>query len=161
MRFANVRAGTWYIQKGTRVRISLWGSLMFGRVPGTRPNTSESHSEISTRVPVHGMVRDFDDFADSNAHGCHAMRTGGKGKTLQHAHGRHAMRTAAKRLPSLPRRDALAGVGGLSRAEPRLCRPGRKGEPCRHGVLSRSLAAHLAHLRTRVVPLRPRRPSSW
>ena len=24
---------------------------MFGRVPGTRPNLSESHSEISTRVP--------------------------------------------------------------------------------------------------------------
>ena len=24
---------------------------MFGRVPGTRPNISESHSEISTRVP--------------------------------------------------------------------------------------------------------------
>ena len=47
------------IQKGTRVLISLWGSLMFGRVPknrrawqlGTRPNISESHSEISTRVP--------------------------------------------------------------------------------------------------------------
>ena len=32
MGFANVRAGTW-------------------RVPGTRPNISESHSEISTRVP--------------------------------------------------------------------------------------------------------------
>ena len=30
------------IQKGTRVLISL---------PGTRPNTSESHSEMSTRVP--------------------------------------------------------------------------------------------------------------
>ena len=39
------------IQKGTRVLISLWDSLMFGRVPGTRPNISESHSEISTRVP--------------------------------------------------------------------------------------------------------------
>ena len=26
------------IQKGTRVLISLWDSLMFGRVPGTRPN---------------------------------------------------------------------------------------------------------------------------
>ena len=39
------------IQKGTRVLISLWNSLMFGRVPGTRPNISESHSEISTRVP--------------------------------------------------------------------------------------------------------------
>ena len=38
------------IQKGTRVRISLWGSLMFGRVPGTRPNISEPHSEIRTRV---------------------------------------------------------------------------------------------------------------
>ena len=24
---------------------------MFGRVPGTRPNISESHSEMSTRVP--------------------------------------------------------------------------------------------------------------
>ena len=24
---------------------------MFGRVPGTRPNISESHSEVSTRVP--------------------------------------------------------------------------------------------------------------
>ena len=31
------------IQKGTRVLISLWDSLMFGRVPGSR--------EISTRVP--------------------------------------------------------------------------------------------------------------
>ena len=39
------------IQKGTRVLISLWDSPMFGRVPGTRPNISESHSEISTRVP--------------------------------------------------------------------------------------------------------------
>ena len=39
------------IQTGTRVRISLWDSLMFGRVPGTRSNISESHSEISTRVP--------------------------------------------------------------------------------------------------------------
>ena len=38
-------------RKGTRVLISLWYSLMFGRVPGTRPNISESHSEISTRVP--------------------------------------------------------------------------------------------------------------
>ena len=53
--------GTWWrydartrpaIQKGTRVLISLWDSLMFGRVPGTRPNISESHSEISTLVPV-------------------------------------------------------------------------------------------------------------
>ena len=39
------------IQKGTRVLIFLWDSLMYGRVPGTRPNISESHSEISTRVP--------------------------------------------------------------------------------------------------------------
>ena len=46
------------IQKGARVLISLWDSLMFGRVPkngaaflGTLPNISESHSEISTRVP--------------------------------------------------------------------------------------------------------------
>ena len=41
------------IQKGARVLISLWDSLMFGRVPGTRPNISESHSKIvlSTRVP--------------------------------------------------------------------------------------------------------------
>ena len=46
------------IQKGARVLISLWDSLMFGRVPknaapflGTRPDISESHSEISTRVP--------------------------------------------------------------------------------------------------------------
>ena len=38
-------------QTGTRGLISLWDSLMFGRVPGTRPNMSESHSEISTRVP--------------------------------------------------------------------------------------------------------------
>ena len=38
------------IQKGTRVLISLWDSLMFGQVPGTRPNSSESHSEIRTRV---------------------------------------------------------------------------------------------------------------
>ena len=74
MGFANVRAGTKSykvpelpqftqgvlpIQKGTRVLISLWDSLMFGRVPkktpddflGTRPNISESHSEISTLVP--------------------------------------------------------------------------------------------------------------
>ena len=36
------------IQKGTRVLISLWDSLVFGRVPGTRPNISESHSEIRT-----------------------------------------------------------------------------------------------------------------
>ena len=35
----------------SRVLIPLWDSLMFGRVPGTRPNISESHSEISTRVP--------------------------------------------------------------------------------------------------------------
>ena len=40
------------IQKGTRVLISLWDSLMFGRVPGTRPNISESQNEIGTRVPV-------------------------------------------------------------------------------------------------------------
>ena len=39
------------IQKGTRVLISLWYSLMFGWVPGTRPNVGESHSEISTQVP--------------------------------------------------------------------------------------------------------------
>ena len=39
------------IQKGTRVLIALWDALMFGRVPGTRPNISESHREISTRVP--------------------------------------------------------------------------------------------------------------
>ena len=46
------------IQKGTRVLISLWDSLMFGRVLkkyydllSTHPNISESHSEISTRVP--------------------------------------------------------------------------------------------------------------
>ena len=39
------------IQKGTRALISLWDSLMFGRVQGTRPNISEPHSEISTRVP--------------------------------------------------------------------------------------------------------------
>ena len=38
------------IQKGTRVLISLWDSLMFGRVPGTSPNISESHREIRTRV---------------------------------------------------------------------------------------------------------------
>ena len=37
--------------EGTRVLISLSDSLMFGRVPGTRPNISESHSELSTRVP--------------------------------------------------------------------------------------------------------------
>ena len=44
------------IQKDTRVLISLWDSLMFGRVPknaapclSTRPNISESHSERSTR----------------------------------------------------------------------------------------------------------------
>ena len=33
---------------------------MFWRVPGTRPNISESHSEISTRVPVcriHGTLK--------------------------------------------------------------------------------------------------------
>ena len=39
------------VRKGTRVLISLWDSPMFGRAPGTRPNISESHSEISTRVP--------------------------------------------------------------------------------------------------------------
>ena len=39
------------IKKGTRVLISLWDSLMFRRVPGTRPNISKPHSEISTRVP--------------------------------------------------------------------------------------------------------------
>ena len=39
------------IQKSTRVLISLWDALMFARVPGTRPNNSESHSEMSTRVP--------------------------------------------------------------------------------------------------------------
>ena len=46
------------ISKGTRVLISLWHSLMFGRVPknaapflGIRPNISEYHSEISTRAP--------------------------------------------------------------------------------------------------------------
>ena len=44
----------------SRVLISLLDSLMFGRVPknaapfsGTRPNISESHSEISTRVPFY------------------------------------------------------------------------------------------------------------
>ena len=41
----------WSRQKGTRVLISLWDSLMLGRVPGTRPNNSKSHSEMSTRVP--------------------------------------------------------------------------------------------------------------
>ena len=52
------------IQKGTRVLASLWDSLMFGRVPGTHLNISESQSEISTRVPfciehhVDGPVRD-------------------------------------------------------------------------------------------------------
>ena len=39
------------IQKGTRVLILLWDSPMFGRVPDTRPNISESQSEISTLVP--------------------------------------------------------------------------------------------------------------
>ena len=39
------------IQKGTRVPLSLWDSLVFGRVPGTRPNVSKSHSERRTRVP--------------------------------------------------------------------------------------------------------------
>ena len=43
--------GSGQYTKGTRVLISLCDSLMFGRVPGTRPNISESHSEISTRVP--------------------------------------------------------------------------------------------------------------
>ena len=47
------------IQKGTRVLILLWDSLMFGRVPGTRPNISESHSEMSTRVPFCIEVRTF------------------------------------------------------------------------------------------------------
>ena len=32
--------------------VSLWDSLMFGRVPGTRSNISDSHSEISTRVAL-------------------------------------------------------------------------------------------------------------
>ena len=49
---AQARSPPSAIQKGTRVLISLWDTLMFGRVPGsTRPNISESHSEISTRVP--------------------------------------------------------------------------------------------------------------
>ena len=39
------------IQKGTRVLISLWDSLMFGRVPGTHQNISEPHTEIRTQVP--------------------------------------------------------------------------------------------------------------
>ena len=67
MGFANVRAGTWYKnilsrlssreshrskkRKGARVRISLWDSLMFGRYQVPAPSISESHSEISTRVP--------------------------------------------------------------------------------------------------------------
>ena len=37
---------------------------MFGRVPGTRPNISESHSEINTRVPfciATGLRRQPDD----------------------------------------------------------------------------------------------------
>ena len=34
-----------------KVTLSLWDSLMFGRVLGTRPNISEPHSEIGTRVP--------------------------------------------------------------------------------------------------------------
>ena len=38
----------WAIQKGTRELISLWDSAPF---LGTRPNISESHSEISTRAP--------------------------------------------------------------------------------------------------------------
>ena len=37
--------------KGTRVRFSLLNSLMFGRVPGTRPNIREFNSEKRTRVP--------------------------------------------------------------------------------------------------------------
>ena len=52
------------IQKGTRVLISLWDSRMFGRVPSTRPNISESHSEIRTRVP----------FAPDEDAGWHASR---------------------------------------------------------------------------------------
>ena len=40
---STIRAPLFAIQKGTRVLISLWDSLVFGRVPGTRPNTSESH----------------------------------------------------------------------------------------------------------------------
>ena len=43
--------GVTAVKEGTLVLISQWDSLMFGRVPGTRPNMRESHSEISTRVP--------------------------------------------------------------------------------------------------------------
>ena len=41
----------WVLPKGTRVLISLWYSLMFGRYQVPAPSISESHSEISTRVP--------------------------------------------------------------------------------------------------------------
>ena len=46
------------IQKGTRVLISLWDSLMSGRVPGTRPNIRES------------AVRDFSLSSQGKAEPC-------------------------------------------------------------------------------------------
>ena len=72
-------AAGWAIQKGTRVRISLWDPLMFGRVPGTSPNISGSHSEIRTRVPF-------------CAGACGAQEAGGGGHpTGQHLRGPPAL----------------------------------------------------------------------
>ena len=55
------------MQKGTRVLVSLWDSLMLGRVPGTRPNMSESHSEVSTSNLV------FQTHALGSLTRCHAI----------------------------------------------------------------------------------------
>ena len=55
------------IQKGTRVLISLWDSLMCGRVQGTRPNISESHSELRTRVPFCIALADSSSWSRSTA----------------------------------------------------------------------------------------------
>ena len=65
---------------GTRVLISLWDSLMFGRVPkngvpflGTCPNISESHSEISTRVPF--VLENDPGLAQVSVFTCHPNNT--------------------------------------------------------------------------------------
>ena len=73
--------------KGTRVLISLWDSLMFGRVPGTRPSISESHSETSTRVPFciaghdhatpRTRVAQHDDEPGTRRHAFDALEDGG------------------------------------------------------------------------------------
>ena len=106
---AHTRARCEAIQKGTRVLISLWDSLMFGRVPknaalmfgrvpknaapflGTRPNIRESHSEISTRVP-------------------HCIVLAGACAGRAQPAGR-ALRTCAPPCPGARMRTHRAGVG--------------------------------------------------